>query len=769
MARDERENIQVSLDSFGSPNSWLQVQPRYKIDREGDRILSNTEVILKVAERPNEYIHCSEKEPPAGYYHEVNCSLESTAWRLSLFQSGEFLEANIILASQLVYIHDPETRSNITVIAGSEQHSFEVAIKPDALGDNFDSNNLWILESKKITKGGPVRWRKDFIRFRNLNTGKYLCMSERSRMSGNMAEYNSTTLSMTLSDSALPGTLFNLHELNSSSTHLTDGKPMQMSNGTHWVARGESNSNLYFCFGSPERGKGMNLLIHKYCENYEVTSGVSKEASSDPLDVFVGVAARNFLKKILDQTNSSDMMNRSVDGILTNLKSLDLDFFLAMTDLVIGFINGYPISSLNTTSRRKPKLALKAKRQKMICDQGALSIVMSLIKNFIPVSAELNISGLNSSLLTKSEKENNTALLGTKVLESCLNFVYTAVKSNPPNQMFVANDMSILLSHVGTQPLAAKCITEMLNSNLELQEEKIGEKEIAVFTDKLRSSKMNCMYLHLLQSCCSCNGGGVVGNQAHVSDYFFCDYNDVVISVHCDSSRRLMVPWKGELYVPKLRSFDLTGENHSIWGASLVTHGLPTLSLSWTTKHVDFSPLGLFGKLSITIEELYMCPTESVYSNQASSILHESKQMISKYFSAEMSLVAEMCLDRNYLAISRAEELFSYDILVTLVKLNVDEQLTAGAAQLLLRLYVDRSPQIAINLPCLSRIFRCDDNASGINAGVDASRSKRFALLQQLISEHVRDMVGKRWNAVSLNFMKLLNKLVKFGFYGCKE
>ena len=47
------------------------------------------------------------------------------------------------------------------------------------------------------------------------------------------------------------------------------------------------------------------------------------------------------------------------------------------------------------------------------------------------------------------------------------------------------------------------------------------------------------------------------------------------------------------------------------------------------------------------------------------------KQEIANYFLAELSLFAEMCLDRNYIAMESLHELFSYEALVTILKLQV--------------------------------------------------------------------------------------------------
>ena len=78
LAADERENLKVVLTSGGNPYSWINVVPRFKIDREGDNINSGVELFLKATLRQNEYIHASEKKPRTGSFNEI-----ITVWKLS--------------------------------------------------------------------------------------------------------------------------------------------------------------------------------------------------------------------------------------------------------------------------------------------------------------------------------------------------------------------------------------------------------------------------------------------------------------------------------------------------------------------------------------------------------------------------------------------------------------------------------------------------------------------------------------------------------------
>ena len=65
-AKDERENLSVTLSPDGNTYSWLNIVPRYKVDREGDVINNGVEFYLKVTLRHSEYIHCSDNKPRQG-------------------------------------------------------------------------------------------------------------------------------------------------------------------------------------------------------------------------------------------------------------------------------------------------------------------------------------------------------------------------------------------------------------------------------------------------------------------------------------------------------------------------------------------------------------------------------------------------------------------------------------------------------------------------------------------------------------------------------
>jgi hypothetical protein len=71
----------------------------------------------------------------------------------------------------------------------------------------------------------------------------------------------------------------------------------------------------------------------------------------------------------------------------------------------------------------------------------------------------------------------------------------------------------------------------------------IDDKEITIFVNKLRASKMGVMYLNLLQACCSCQGNGVDNNQCKVADMLFSDTNDIIIHMNADYSKVFKADW----------------------------------------------------------------------------------------------------------------------------------------------------------------------------------------------------------------------------------
>ena len=802
LAKGERENTRISLDVGGNSFSWIQLVPRYRIDKEGDQISTNSEVYLKVAERVNEYVHTAERDPIPGHFREVNCALESTSWKLSIFQSSvDCLSKEYLLASQLVYINDPETKTNMTigfrelesydeeVVEGGYFHEHgDIILNP--VQDPLDSNCLWFLESSSPLLGGTIKWKTEQIRLRHLNTGLYLCqvMGEAEDEEGGMGEKYYLT---TTDDIESPGTLFSVNELNSHSKFLGNAKAMQFFQHNIYLERGEVLEDSVFSFMmkcTKEKVSAVNLIIHTYQEkskasdNEEDDTGNEFKNIKEPYDVFSGCSLRRFIRKYYEMTvvPTNDYVNTVWPAAVRG----DLEFFQHIMDKSIYFVQGFPISAVNIQlGIDKGDMNLKILRQDLYREQKILEIVLRLIQVLIPVTDRLEKIKANSSNRKKkpaSVEEVSMVAMGQLLLTKSFDFVYYCILDNEQNQMYAANFLPVLLAHLNSQHLAGKCVTEMLSKNMELQETKIGTREIQIFVDKLRSSKMNSMYLNLLQACCSCEGEGVDGNQCKVANLIFSNTNDIIINLNADYNRLLVVNWDQDksLY---LTPVPIPGS--AIRGESLISKGLPQLSLAWTTNSIDFSPLGLFGKLSVNVEELFSThigvgsSKDEIKSSTGSKMMKnkkkqsdDQKKAVANYFIAQLYLGAEMCMDRNYIAFHKLDPFFPYEVLVTLLKLNISTSLKSAAVRLLMCLHIDRDPQASSKIPCLTRTWSDIKKYEEPQLPfVDSGRRYIFGLIQQLISDHVKEMAGNRWDELSRNMLRMLRTLIEFNFYGTNE
>eukprot|EP00981_Chlorochromonas_danica_P006656 scaffold1447_cov165-Ochromonas_danica.AAC.2 len=305
LARDERENIKVILDGRGSAFSWLQLCPRYKIDREGDRVLNHAEVYLRVSERSNEFVHRSDRDPYLGQSREVNCSLEMTFWKLNIFQSSaDAIDRRLLLGSELVYINDPETRCNLTIafpalesleeekkegydendkeivpslptqddrvkIVKEEEvvmmHDYGNIVLQSSSIDYVNSTFLWFIEKSSAMIGGPISMKTDQVRFRHMNSGAYLkaCSREELDQEGNNSSDTIVYMFTTTQNGEDPNTFFNVKEINASKRGdvLDDGR--------------------YAIKGTTEKEIAVNLIIQRYTKDVNNSSKEKEELEDE--------------------------------------------------------------------------------------------------------------------------------------------------------------------------------------------------------------------------------------------------------------------------------------------------------------------------------------------------------------------------------------------------------------------------------------------------------------------------------------------------------
>jgi hypothetical protein len=247
----------------------------------------------------------------------------------------------------------------------------------------------------------------------------------------------------------------------------------------------------------------------------------------------------------------------------------------------------------------KSNQLLRVARQRLICEIGILESLLRIVNRLKPVTEAYDNSVRSGHDLNDSEKQVQD--MGKEILSACLDFVYFCILDCPENQMYVADFLPDLLAHLSTQPGAGKCVTAMLSTNMELQETKMGEREISIFVEKLRNSSFNSMYLNLLQSCCSCQGQGVDNNQCRVAEMLFENPDGIIVDIQADMSDCSAQDWResSSIYIKT------NTDGMPVQGYNLLSDGIPMITLSWKALTDAYSANTLFGSEKVQITKMF--------------------------------------------------------------------------------------------------------------------------------------------------------------------
>lgn len=378
-----------------------------------------------------------------------------------------------------------------------------VVLKP-GIEENLDFDALWLLESKSIVKAGPVAHQTDKVMFRHFNTGKYLGMEQREDGSDGF------TLSLE-NEPNEKSTMFYVTEINSAgSDFLRNAKAVQIKHAYYGVSiqRGEyrDGQKAYACISTRSKSKALNMIINRYVQkdssSVRATNNTTLQTEEEALDVHFGKAVMYHLAKFVRLINFPAFLTNDTSTIWPRIDPQDIIFFPVLMARAALFVRGYPIRlKLGSDEMIKFKATKSTvfRRQNMLRELGLVEAMMVMIQKLQPIS-----DMLNSEASTRKMFKGSFAEAGRDVLSDCLGLLYDLIKNNVESQLYIADHLLVILAHVSTDRMAAKVAQELLSDNRELQETKIGVKEITIFTQKMRDVHMNSMYLQLLKTCCSC-------------------------------------------------------------------------------------------------------------------------------------------------------------------------------------------------------------------------------------------------------------------------
>jgi hypothetical protein len=202
LAKHERENLRVYLKEDGDSMSWFELMPRYKYDKEGQPVANGNECLIRVHERSSDYLHTSKKNflsTSGEDHHEINCSLESSVWTISIYQSANQMKSNALLSGHLVTFHEPETSTYLQIepeipsslsssakstssrrrVMMSESVHLSLNTSSSSASSlqsiqNIGTQFLWQIESLDLLAGGVLHHSVGKYIFKNINTDLYL-------------------------------------------------------------------------------------------------------------------------------------------------------------------------------------------------------------------------------------------------------------------------------------------------------------------------------------------------------------------------------------------------------------------------------------------------------------------------------------------------------------------------------------------------------------------------------------------------------------------
>jgi hypothetical protein len=729
-------------------------------------------------------------------------------------------------------VDDEDDDDNISLSSTEEfvRDNGNVIMKP-LMDDLIDSCCVWMIEPKTIIRGGVIRCKDDRVHFRHLNSGKYLSVR--------LKEDSQDEFVLCLEkDPDERKTLFYISELHRTDDYLHNANAVQIRHAYYGVflQRGQhyDSQKIYSCLTTRHKGKALSTIASRYSQQKDVRSGSSSStvtaasssstssarsasaASSSPssapsmadetLDIYFAKASLYHLQKyvkatVLPSYHSTSEIS-SLSSFWPKMETDEKTFFTPLMRRTTLFVRGYPIRISKVLSDDVYKFqggkAIKIRRQNMLREVGVLEAIMIMIKFLQPLSKLISVEASSYKIAKGSFVE-----MGKMVLSECLSLLYDLIKENAMNQLYIADHLLIILSHVSTDKKAAQIAQELLSSNKELQETKIGINEIKIFTEKMRNVHMNSMYLNLLKTCCSCLGQGIPRNQEIVNNVLFHQYKDVLIEVLFDmnvTNHFIQFPWNdtsetfqlyynvdgngGGIGSPSgahennslLVSF---GNDNYIRGNLLYTHGLPMIRLTWNIRSHRFAISRLFpGRHEVLLSEVCEAQRPLLHrqsswnpvpsSKKNTSPEDEYKKNVSEFFVSQLFLCGEMCLDRNYPIIFEMEKKYPYEMLLIILKSSNNDLLKSAAANLLHHVYINREPSSEILLPRYTRTLTeiVQQSLSSELVCLSPDQAYQFALLQVVISDHLEDIKGRPFPFDSLNMLSLLLSLVRFHYFG---
>jgi hypothetical protein len=574
----EPENFRVHLVTPASMLSWFTIQPaKAFVNGAEDPVYNGAEVYFSITVREDEFLHLAtvgfnepnllKREAEDNRFnghmkHEVNASLDKTAWKLCLFSTFDQGHDQIFVGD-VVCVREPEDQTCLLVDEGEKIRFSKFSKLSEGDDDvHVHAAAYFVVEKHQRKAGGAMRWEEP-VALRHLKSGNFL-------------QWETSEL-------VCVGNAKDPKNANDRRHYFLDFIPVQAQD--EFVRAGTALK-----VGCGETAGGRLLTIK--AGQVEMRDGSGSKASdeatalliekiprTDRIELLQGLCALPRLKIMVKDLRQLEFdVDQFPLKVLSTIELLDsLDSFVCANGT-----QDEANSHLVITIPRRQQLLQEQGVIKEILDiiqlieklQKGLKVATAPIHNTNDAAPDLELEKENDAEEEEEEGEeeemeeeeeeeekdifdhefqesetksgqvsgrSSNALdnveLGMLLYElgnACFRTLRVLLIKAPSNQLFVSERFQILLASVDQGEIALNCITEMLENNRDIQDNKVSGEEIDLFISMLRRTKLNAMVLNMLGAFCSCQGSAVKKNQCMVAEKMLVDNRDVLVAVQSD-------------------------------------------------------------------------------------------------------------------------------------------------------------------------------------------------------------------------------------------
>jgi hypothetical protein len=340
---------------------------------------------------------------------------------------------------------------------------------------------------------------------------------------------------------------------------------------------------------------------------------IKRVPDNDCLEARVGCAAYPYF------TSFNQALKDSKEKQITNQH----DLFIAVINRMVNFVCGKDMTVIENveyeTNRPLPS------RQRLMREQGILGVSMDILHFLLDPE---RLTGGRQDIANRKRFAASVIRVRRSVSRALFQLLFYSIRKNSDIQRFTAKRLSVFVTHSEHESVATRCIVEMLQENLELQEAEVSEREVQVFVNMLRRNPMHPLFLNLLKATCECSGTGVDQNQQIVANVMMVENRGLLVKIGPPKNTPNFSGGGGKQPLKKQGSFVVMSRTTTPDAAhqtnSVACDGLYA---SWSVEGCpEFSPKVLYGKDEVPLVELF-----EIYHNPKVKGLKRTKSMGSQY------------------------------------------------------------------------------------------------------------------------------------------